>query len=249
VSLQLASIGLVEEVYTACRLLRIHDSAKFIRSAVSRLQTEVAAFWPTSIPSTLTPKLVEFIVWHMLLEGIQVFEEYHAYNTQQYEWLSPTSVPGVDIYGATFLDGKWHFAVVEIKWSENCAYTQITSTTQGLVHDLKKLFEGSPSNRLVNRLSALRCLMRHNPNCSEALEGLKSVVVGPDPSRTSGVLFVGFFVGDTAKATDKRGFDKAYGSFHKKAAEWGWQITQLKTYAVTGTKLADVLDSIAQGQI
>lgn len=248
-SLQLSAIGLVEEAYTACRLLRIQDAKTFIRSAVTRLQNEVPAFWPTSIPSTLVPKIAEFIVWHTLIEGLQTFEERHAYNTQQYEWLSPTSMPGVDIYGVTLIDQQWCFAVVEIKWSENCAYSQITSPTQGLVHDLKKLFEGCPSSRLINRLSALRCLLRRNPECREALEGLRSVIIGPDPSHTRGVLFVGFFIGDTAKASDKRGFDKAYRSFHKKASEWGWQSSQLHTYAITGTPLADMLDTIAQGRV
>jgi hypothetical protein len=211
------------------------------------LRQEVPDFWTTSVPPTLLPKLAEFVVWHTLIEGLQLFTEHHVYNTQQYEWLSPTSMPGVDIYGA-LLDGQhWVFAVVEIKWSDRCAYSQITSSTQGLVHDLKKLFEGYPSTRLSTRLSALRCHLKRNQACSEALEGLKRVRVGPDPVHTHGVLFVGFFVGDTALARDKRGFEKAYTSFHTKAATWGWQSSQLRTYTLTGTPLAEMLDSIAQG--
>lgn len=220
-----------------------------MNSAVDRLRNEAPDFWSTTIPPKLLSKIAEFVVWHTVLEGIQIFKERHVYNTQQYEWLNSTSMPGVDIYGAMFVDNQWCFAVVEIKWSEVCAYSQITSTSQGLVHDLKKLFEGQPSNRLVTKLTALKAYLRRHSDCRDALEGLRSVVVGLGPASTQGVAFVGFFVGDVKKASDSNGFDKAYESFHKTAKKWGWSRPQLHTYVITGSPLEEMLEQIARGGI
>ena len=243
----LSALGLLEEEYVVCQLLRVHDQRMFVKNAVHRLGGEVPDFRKDEITATIASKIAEFIVWYVVLDGIKKFDEKYVCNTQSYEWLSPASVPGIDIYGATRIDNQWIFAVVEIKWSEKCDFRQITSPSKGLVHDLQKLFEGDPSNRLTSRLSSLRCQLRRYQECSDALLGLRQVMVGPDPTKTVGVQFVGFFVGDTALAADKRGYIKAFDTFRSKAINAGWRDEDLETYMITGTPLFEMFDAIARG--
>jgi hypothetical protein len=240
-------LGLIIENHTACQLLRIQDRQAFVKSAVARLATEVAAFRTTKISSSLASKVAEFIVWHIVLDGLHKFDEKHVHNTQVYDWLSTTSTPGIDIYGATRIDNHWFFAVVEIKWSEKCDYSQITSNTKGLLHDLRKLFEGEPSNRLSTRLSSLKSQLRRYTECSEAYHGLRNVIIGIDPKTTKGVQFVGFFVGDLKLASKQSGFDSHFVSFRSAANQLGWHDGVLDMYTVTGSPLYDILDEIARG--
>ncbi|HEU4321782.1 MAG TPA: hypothetical protein VFS21_01415 [Roseiflexaceae bacterium] len=249
--MHLSRIGLTEQLYSACRLLSIDDQRAFVASAVKRLGAEVEeAFWGDPMTDELAAKMAEFIVWHTLLDGVGLFEERHAFNTQGYEWLGSASNPGIDIYGASNTGAGWVMAVVEIKWSKIAAYSQITSTTQGLVHDLKKLFDGPPSNRLMQKYSALKAQMRPYADCREALAGLVGGVrIGSNPKDTRGVLFVGFFVSDLSGARTKSGFDTAYASLLRKALDWGWDETQIARYVLTGRELKTVLEAIAQGRV
>lgn len=248
-SLHLSRIGLTEQFYSACRLLSIDDQRAFIASAVERLRAEVPGFWSDPLTDELAAKMAEFIVWHTLLDGVGLFEERHAFNTQGYEWLGSASNPGIDIYGASNSGAGWIMAVVEIKWSKIAAYSQITSTTQGLVHDLKKLFDGPPSNRLMQKYTALKAQMRPYAECREALLGLSAVRIGSSPKDTKGVLFVGFFVSDLSGARTKNGFNSAYASLLKKAVAWGWDEAQIDRYVLTGRELKTVLEAIAQGRV
>lgn len=249
VASHLSRIGLTEERFSACQLLSIHEQRAFVASAVARLAAEVPTFWGDPLTDELAAKMAEFIVWHTLLEGVGLFEERHAFNTQGYEWLGAASNPGIDIYGASNTGAGWVMAVVEIKWSKIAAYSQITSTTQGLVHDLKKLFDGPPSNRLMQKYTALKAQMRPYAECREALTGLGAVRIGSSPKDTKGVLFVGFFVSDLSDARTKTGFNNAYAALLKKALEWGWDEAQIQRYVLTGRGLKTVLETIAQGRV
>lgn len=247
-SSSLLQLGLHEIGHPACRLIKIQDHPLFIGSAVKRLREETAALCSSSISSDTAAKLAEFIVWHIFLEGICLFEEKHAHNTQNYDWLSTTSTPGIDMCGVANINGEWAFVVTEIKWSEVCAYTQITSTSQGLVHDLKKLFLGKPSNRLASMLSSLRRNLRKHPDSRYAYDGLKNVIAGYDPCTTTGVYFYGVFVADMDMDKSRTGFIHPFKKLSETAGKLGWKDGNVQSYFITGTPLYDILDAIAQGK-
>lgn len=245
----LSKLGLSRKEFTSCYLLNIEDDPKFTKSAVSQLLEETAGRHETTISPLIAAKIAEFSVWHIALKGLQIFEEKHAWNTQAYDWLSSASIPGIDIYGAAERSNEWIFTVIEVKWSENCDYNQITSLSKGLLHDLQKLFTGNPSNRLSTHLSALRHRLSLHQDCAKAYHGLCQVLVGMDPETTTGVQFIGFFVSDIQRASKKNGFEMRFAKLRAEALEHGWCNSNIDCYVLTGPDLFNTFDKIARGDV
>lgn len=227
----------------------VSKSDKTLAQTVANSLRDLPSPTPTAPPSltnALQGNLAEFLVYDLGLSHWRLFDRKFSWASNAVTPWKESSDPGLDVLAFVFSPSD-KILVVEVKSSIGTGSSSITEDESSLKSDFNKLFNGTPTSRLLMRLGEAFYDLRYRREQPELVTRLNRLV-GVSPTTSAGVSLIGTLVcSKGAKTTlNIQNRAKAFNDLHNWLLQQGWKPEQIEFRCIELDNLKSFMTQVIQ---